>query len=183
MSWDVVAEEKRIRWTSEPLRGVGPLQFGMTPGEAEEALHGVLELGPWRSDVPHYGTVLSREYNPPHTPAWPAVTAYFNDGRLAGVAIDALRGPQVCLAGIPLVGRAPSRLAADLTEYTDTHDIFLRYTSLGDLASEELGFFGATQRADDLLLTRPVLVGISWADRLGDSTETHLPPAEWRDRR
>ncbi|MFD7985402.1 hypothetical protein ACFV4M_18805 [Kitasatospora indigofera] len=45
------------------------------------------------------------------------------------------------------------------------------------------GFFGASQRADDVLLTRPVLVGTSWADRLGDYSETYLPSAEWRDRR
>ncbi|MGW4895057.1 hypothetical protein ACWEQL_22715 [Kitasatospora sp. NPDC004240] len=119
---------------------------------------------------------------PPHTRDRPAVTAYFSTGRLVGVAIDALRGPQVLLDGIALVGRAPSRLAADLTRYTDTRDIFLQYTYLGDLASEELGFFGATQRADDVLLTRPVLIGTFWADRPGDSTETHLPPAEWLDR-
>ncbi|MFF2147459.1 hypothetical protein [Kitasatospora sp. NPDC058190] len=119
MSWDVVAEEQRVRWTSEPLHGVGPLRFGMTPEEAEEALHGVLELVPWRSGKPHYGPVLSREYNYPHTRDWPAVTAYFSTGRLVAVAIDALRGPQVLLDEIPLVGRAPSRPARFMTSRTD----------------------------------------------------------------
>ncbi|GJF32694.1 hypothetical protein KNE206_53940 [Kitasatospora sp. NE20-6] len=143
----------------------------------------MLKLLPWRRDKPHYGPVVSREYNPPATRAWPAVTAYFSTGHLVGVAIDALLGPQVLLDGIPLVGRAPSRLAADLTAYTDVRDIFLQYTYLGDLASEELGLFGGSQRAHDVLLTRPVLVGTFWADRIGDYTETHLPPAEWRNRR
>ncbi|MFD9061876.1 hypothetical protein ACFVZ3_10175 [Kitasatospora purpeofusca] len=94
-----------------------------------------------------------------------------------------MRGPQVLLDGIALVGRAPSRLHADLIAYTDARDICLHYNYLGDLSSEELGFFGRSQRADDILLTRPVLVSTLWADRITDHTETHLPPAEWLDRK
>ncbi|CAN3985904.1 hypothetical protein KPATCC21470_8636 [Kitasatospora purpeofusca] len=54
-------------------------------------------------------------------------------------------------------------------------DICLHYNYLGDLSSEELGFFGRSQRADDILLTRSVLVGTFWAQRITDRTETHLP--------
>ncbi|MFB7126854.1 hypothetical protein [Kitasatospora sp. NPDC056273] len=182
MSWDVVAADERIRWTSEPLRRVGPLRFGMTAEEAEQALVGELVPSPWRRVRPHYGSVVSSEFNLPRVPALAAVTAYFDAGRLVGVAFDARRGPQVFLDGLPLVGRVPSELVADLTAHADTHDVYLQHTQLGDLASEELGFLGSTQRAGDVLLTRAMLVDSRWAERIGDHSETYLPTAEWRDR-
>ncbi|MFD9060897.1 hypothetical protein ACFVZ3_05195 [Kitasatospora purpeofusca] len=86
-----------------------------------------------------------------------------------------MRGPQVLLDGIALVGRAPSRLRAGPLTCADARDICLPCNYPGDLSSEEPGFFGRSQRADDILLTRPVLVGTCWADRITDRTETHLP--------
>ncbi|MGW4894740.1 hypothetical protein ACWEQL_21090 [Kitasatospora sp. NPDC004240] len=182
MSWDVVAADERIQWTLEPLHRMGPLRFGMTAVEAEQALNGELVPDPWRRVRPHGGFVVSREFNLPHVPTLAAVTAYFGTGRLVGAAFDARRGPQVFLDGLPLVGRVPSELVGDLTAYADTHDVDLQHNHLGDLASEELGLFSSTQRADDVLLTRAMLVDSRWAERIGDYSETYLPTAEWRDR-
>ncbi|GHH81496.1 hypothetical protein GCM10018781_64250 [Kitasatospora indigofera] len=175
MSWDVVAADERIRWTLEPLHRVGPLWFGMTAEEAEQALDGELVPDPWGRVRPHNGSVVSREFNLPHVPTLAAVTAYFGTGRLVGAAFDARRGPQVLLDDLPLVGRVPSELVADLTAYADTRDVYLEHNHLGDLASEELGLFSSTQRADDVLLTRAMLVDSRWADRIGDYYETWGP--------
>ncbi|MFJ6141684.1 hypothetical protein [Kitasatospora sp. NPDC092286] len=183
MSWDAVAADERIRWELEPLRRVGPLRFGMTAEEVEQALEGELVPDPWGTVRPHYGLVVSRTFSLPHDrPAWWAVTAYFSDGSLTGAAVDARRGPQVFLDGLPLVGRVPSELLADLTAYADTHDVYLEHNHLGDVATEELGLFSSTQRSHDVLLTRAMLVDAVWAQRIGDYSETYLPTAEWRDR-
>ncbi|MEV0193146.1 hypothetical protein AB0I39_32025 [Kitasatospora purpeofusca] len=183
MSWDAVAADERIRWELEPLCRVGPLRFGMTAEEVGQALEGELVPDPWGIVLPHGGSVESRSFHLPHDrPAWRAVTAYFSDGSLTGAAVDARRGPQVFLEVLPLVGRVPSELEADLTAYEATHDIYLRHTHLGDITSEELGLFSSTQRSHDVLLTRAMLVDDVWAQQIGDPSETYLPAAEWRHR-
>ncbi|MCX5096643.1 hypothetical protein OOK36_49625 [Streptomyces sp. NBC_00365] len=39
--WDVLPDNERQRWTLDPFVSVGPLSFGMSPGEVSQALSDV----------------------------------------------------------------------------------------------------------------------------------------------
>src|SRR5258708_7340248 len=41
--WNVLPDNERQHWTLEPFTSVGPLAFGMSPGEVSEALSGVTD--------------------------------------------------------------------------------------------------------------------------------------------
>ncbi|MBP0451228.1 MULTISPECIES: hypothetical protein [unclassified Kitasatospora] len=77
---------------------------------------------------------------------------YYQDGRLAGIAVDALRGPQVTIEGTALVGRTPSVVGQWMQERHPE----LSYMSLGVPCSDSVGVVINVQRAGDRLLTRPV---------------------------
>ncbi|MEV4557063.1 hypothetical protein AB0K51_08695 [Kitasatospora sp. NPDC049285] len=115
-------------------------------------------------------------------PTAPAVTAYYDAGRLTCVAVNALRGPQVTLDGLRLVGRVPSELEDAFTAYTSAHGHDLRYSQHADPGSETLGVVLRAQRAGDVVLSRPVFVASTWAERCCDVTEGRVPIDEWRDR-
>jgi hypothetical protein len=57
----------------------------------------------------------------PGSPFWGAALDVYFDGPvgLACVAVNALRGPQVTLDGIELVGRTPSRVEERFIDYAD----------------------------------------------------------------
>ncbi|MFF2851363.1 hypothetical protein ACFVT5_34295 [Streptomyces sp. NPDC058001] len=76
------ADEERERWEILSEGGVGPLRFGMCPEEVAEALHvsGPLERG---------GGPYGQEDFPD------GVQVFYDAGRLACVALDAMTGPQV----------------------------------------------------------------------------------------
>ncbi|MEU3558834.1 hypothetical protein [Kitasatospora sp. NPDC006786] len=176
----VVAECDRIQWRLDPLVGVGPLRFGMMYEDVVEALDGFLE--PSAESTRHYGHVLSDDFYLPHSSNNSALTVYYDAERLVCVVVNALRGPQVTLDEMSLVGRLPSELEADFVKYTATHGYDLRCGQYGDPGSEELGVVLRAQRAGDVVLSRPVLVAPSWAERCGDVSEGRIPEAEWRDR-
>ncbi|MFB8242878.1 hypothetical protein ACFC58_40720 [Kitasatospora purpeofusca] len=81
---------------------------------------------------------------------------YYQDGRLSGVAVDALRGPQVTAEGTGLVGRVPSVLEQWMVERAEILPDELAYMSAGVPASASLGVVINVQREGDRLLTRPV---------------------------
>ncbi|MEV7603195.1 hypothetical protein AB0O91_38080 [Kitasatospora sp. NPDC089797] len=81
---------------------------------------------------------------------------YYRDGRLSGVAVDALCGPQVTADGVALVGRAPSALERWMHERAETRPDELSYMSAGVPCSASLGVVVNVQREGDRLLTRPV---------------------------
>jgi hypothetical protein len=84
--------------------------------------------------------------------------AFFGESEgLVCVAADALCGPQVMLEGIPLVGRVPSQLDAELFELLLSREITPQYCPDGDVGADELRLIIRMQRAGDVLLTRPVL--------------------------
>ncbi|MEV7597365.1 hypothetical protein AB0O91_08255 [Kitasatospora sp. NPDC089797] len=90
---------ERVRWVLDPLVGVGPLRFGMSPTEVGEALG---EPAP----------VVSSGWE---TYRAGGVTAIFAGGSsLVAVAIDALSGPSVRLGDVELIARAPSEVRSDL---------------------------------------------------------------------
>ncbi|MFE2487676.1 hypothetical protein ACFXGR_31160 [Streptomyces mirabilis] len=93
---------------------------------------------------------------------------YYREERLAAVVVDALRGPQVVVADIPLVGRVPSTLEKwmiDRAEARGPHDE-LTYMDADVPGSESLGDVIDVQRAGYHLLSRPVFVPLEAMDDL-----------------
>ncbi|MER7644788.1 hypothetical protein [Streptomyces sp. NPDC126522] len=156
--WDVLPEDERQQWALDPFVGVGPLHFGMSPRELSEALSGVTTESQRqtlrRSAGDAFPMVVDGTYQKF------GLKLYYRKERLAGVVVDALRGPQVLADGMPLVGRIPSvleRWMIDRAEVREPH-AELMYMDAGVPASETLGAVIDVQRAGDRLLTRPVLV-------------------------
>ncbi|MFF8534253.1 hypothetical protein ACF07B_20250 [Streptomyces sp. NPDC015532] len=181
--WGVLEEEQRLPWAFTPFERVGPLEFGMTHEQAEAAVEGVLETGIWegssgnRHGCAEFWSVqlLNAQF------FGPAVTVYYERSiGLAGIAVNALRGPQVTLDGMALVGQVPSRLENHFIDYLETHKMELLYSQNEDPCSEQLGLVLRAQRAGDLVLSRPVMVAEAWAERCGDTTEGFIPHKEWK---
>ena len=173
--WAVLSDEQRLRWTFTPFAHVGPLTFGMTHEQVQAAVHGVLGVAcsdGWAD--------LWLERSAGAEPTGPAITTYYDElNGLAGVAVNALRGPQVTLDGLRLVGQRPSRLERDFTEHLAAHSLELRYSQGGDPCSPQLGLVLRAQRADDVVLSRPVMVAKAWAEGCWDVSEGHIPTREW----
>lgn len=74
-----------------------------------------------------------------------------------------VRGPQVTLDGMGLVGQVPSRLEDQFTDYLKARDKDLRYSQCADPCSAQLGLVLWAQRAGDLVSSRPVMVAEAWA--------------------
>ncbi|MEV4416418.1 hypothetical protein [Catellatospora sp. NPDC049609] len=165
--WEVKPDDERPRWEFTPFDGVGPLRFGMDRHEVAAALAEPARAS-WDYPAGHrYAEVEFRELG---------VTAYFDRSRLACVALDARRGPQAELDGMPLVGQPPSRVERWLIEYTTIHGFDLRYQPEGDPGAPDLGLCMRAQRAGDVMLTRPLLMTAEWIR----DPWTHVPAAEWR---
>lgn len=95
----------RASWVLEPLVGVGPLRFGMSPEQVhvamgEDAAGGVLSGGLRRWN-------RYRQHG--------VSTIFGPQEQLVAVGIDANRGPLVRLESVVLVGRAPSDVRADIS--------------------------------------------------------------------
>ncbi|MFE3412852.1 hypothetical protein ACFXMT_32410 [Streptomyces mirabilis] len=109
------AGEERERWESLPNVGVGPLRFGMSSAEVADALQvsGPQERagGPYRREDFADG-----------------VATFYDAGKLACVALDALTGPQVYLAGFALGGPRPEQAHQYLLDYAAEHGNCLLYT-------------------------------------------------------
>jgi hypothetical protein len=180
--WAVLDERQRLAWTLTPFQRVGPLEFGMTHEQAEAALDGVLRTalqdGSGGSEV-RADFCLDQRLDARFS--GPAVTVYYDRSiGLACIAVNALRGPQVTLDGIGLVGQVPSLLEDRFANYLEAHDKELRYSQCADPCSAQLGLVLRVQRAGDVVLSRPVMVAGAWADRCWDTTEGHIPQQEWK---
>ncbi|GAB2948243.1 hypothetical protein GCM10027280_41220 [Micromonospora polyrhachis] len=163
--WDVTGEDERDRWDLVPLEGVGPLRFGATHAEVVAALDGAVAsptigIAPDCSEA-SFGSI--------------GLTVYYSDGSLYCIAIDALRGPQVQLNGVPLVARMPSEVEKWMLDQAEVHGRELRYTHAGDPELPELGLISRAQRAGDVVLSRPVFL-----DQRAEVTWDYVPPREWR---
>ncbi|MEH0825906.1 MULTISPECIES: hypothetical protein [unclassified Micromonospora] len=180
--WAVLSDEQRLRWTFTPFAHVGPLTFGMTHEQVQAAVHGV--LGVALSEGPASGDGWAAEFwleqAAGEVPAGPAVTTYYDESNgLAGVAVNALRGPQVTLDGLWLVGQRPSRLERDFTEHLAAHSLELRYSQGADPCSPQLGLVLRVQRAGDVVLSRPVMVAKARTEGCWDVSEGCIPTREW----
>ena len=155
----MVPDSERQQWTLEPFTSVGPLAFGMSPGEVSRALSGATEetqhhmhsLAPGASR-PIIKTGSYQEFG---------LDLYYEHERLSGIVVNALRGPQVCVEGVALVGRVPSVLFQWMVDRhrnpgtTDSYTDFVVMPGINP-GSESLGVVIDVQRAGDHLLTRPV---------------------------
>ncbi|MCD0484858.1 hypothetical protein LO771_21305 [Streptacidiphilus sp. ASG 303] len=180
--WGVLDEKQRLSWVFTPFERVGPLEFGMTHEQAEAAGEGVLRTA-LREGSSGDGIRVDfwLEQRPDARFSGPAVTVYYDRSvRLSGIAVNALRGPQVTLDGMRLVGQVPSRLEERFIDYLGMHDKELRYSQCADPCSAQLGLVLRAQRAGDLVLSRPVMVSEAWADRCWDTTEGCIPEREWK---
>ncbi|MFC1438989.1 hypothetical protein ABUW04_12015 [Streptacidiphilus sp. N1-10] len=104
--WDVVPDDEQQHWMLDPFVTVGPLRFGMSPGEVVEVLSGLTgESQRHKLHLPAaepMAMVVEGEYRKFE------LKLYYRQERLAGVVVDALRGPQVLADGMATVGRIPS---------------------------------------------------------------------------
>ncbi|MFF5401749.1 hypothetical protein ACFY8K_07590 [Streptomyces misionensis] len=162
----IAREEERAEWTFTPYVGVGPLHFGMTLEEITR----VLGEGPAVSSYSHHGEDQQLDYAD-FTDI--GIRALFHDGRLGCVAADALTGPQVRLDAAPLTGCAPSHVEDWLVHRT-TLPGSLAYSVAGDPVFADLGLAIRSQRAGDIVLTRPLFLLRDWLDLWHA-----LPSEEW----
>ncbi|MER7177956.1 hypothetical protein ABT404_00400 [Streptomyces hyaluromycini] len=171
--WHVPADDERQQWTLDPFVSVGPLGFGMGPGEASEALSAVTGEAQRhrlrRRPNEAVAVVEEGEYREF------GLTLYYREERLAGVVVDALRGPQVFVEGVALVGRVPSVLEQWMLDRAEAREpnAELSYMDAGVPGSDSLGVVLDVQRAGDHLLTRPVFVPREALDDL-----SHFLPRE-----
>ncbi|OOQ49737.1 hypothetical protein AFM16_24875 [Streptomyces antibioticus] len=164
--WRIARQEERAEWTFTPYVGVGPLHFGMTLEEIAR----VLGEGPAVSSYSHHGEDQQLNYAD-FTES--GIRALFHDGRLGCVAADALTGPQVRLDAAPLTGCTPSHVEDWLVHRT-TRPGSLAYSVAGDPVFADLGLAIRSQRAGDIVLTRPLFLLPDWLDLWHA-----LPGEEW----
>ncbi|GAA3092801.1 hypothetical protein GCM10017562_75210 [Streptomyces roseofulvus] len=174
--WDALPESERRRWSLEPFQRVGPLRFGMRPEEVTAALGGIASDDPWH----HTRAALPPERCAAVSGECGALglTIYYGlEERLRGIAVDALRGPQVYADNVALVGRVPSELEQWIVHRAENREPFseLFYADLGLPGSRSLGVVICVQRAGDRLLTRPVFLPAEAMDAPAGS----LPPEAW----
>lgn len=171
-----VKKPARLQWELMPLEGVGPLCFGMRINQVAAVLPGMTELRRFQAD-PSFREILGVEFGTGC--AEPAVYAYFMDGRLFCVAIDAVYGPQVTLWGRELTACVPADLERFLLH---AHGCGVLDVSYGPRGNPEANGFGLVVRVQEIaggVVTRPVMVGRTWADRCTDDWEGAVPECEW----
>ncbi|MGW4383447.1 hypothetical protein [Kitasatospora sp. NPDC004531] len=157
--WPVTADTDRPRWQCAPLKGVGPLLFGMSPRQVSDALDGEApaDRDGYRPYPPHSSWA---EYGDPEE--WlvtderydrAGISAHYGheeDGpELVGVSVHGRTGPQVLLDGIELIGRKPSAVEADITRYIQERELDLRLACSGDVGSGGLQVWVRAERAGD----------------------------------
>lgn len=178
----VVGEAGPARWEYAPLVSVGPLRFGMSHQQAIEAMEAEGFLCDALRIETQYGRLNRRaEFRVPDAPEGAApVTTYFLDHKsLAVVAVDALRGPQVWLDAIRLVGQEPSKLTERVWDYVTERGMPCMLSVEGEVSSEELGLMVRAQWAGDARLSRPIFVKCDgWACMVHDC----VPTTEWNVR-
>ncbi|MFR9798868.1 hypothetical protein ACL02U_23700 [Streptomyces sp. MS06] len=154
------ASVERERWELRAEGGVGPLRFGMSPAEVAEALL-----------VSEPEARVGGRYEQEDFPG--GVKAFYDVGKLACVALDAVAGPQVFLADFPLAGSDPARAHQFLLDHAAEHGNWVLYTPDASLALTDLGILLREQRAGEALLTRPLFVKEEWLE--SEYYRDHIP--------
>ncbi|MFG2622760.1 hypothetical protein ACGFXC_34625 [Streptomyces sp. NPDC048507] len=151
---------ERECWELRSGVGVGPLRFGMSPVEVAQAL---FVSGPEE----RVGGPYEQEDFPD------GVKAFYEVGKLACVALDAVSGPQVFLAGFPLAGSDPEQGRQFLLDQAAEHGNWVLYTPDESLSLTDLGVLLRAQRVGDACLTRPLFVKEEWLE--SEYFRDHLP--------
>ncbi|MEU5510391.1 hypothetical protein ACFTZ8_26185 [Streptomyces fungicidicus] len=153
-------DAERERWELWSGVGVGPLQFGMSSAEIAEALFvpGPQERvgGPYAQEDFQNG-----------------VKAFYDAGKLACVALDAVTGPQVFLSGFPLAGSDPEQGQQFLLNHAAEHGHCLLYTPDDSLSLTDLGVLLRSQQVGAARLTRPLFLKEEWLE--SEYCRDHLP--------
>ncbi|MEU9288962.1 hypothetical protein AB0D57_30900 [Streptomyces sp. NPDC048275] len=153
---------ERQHWELLPALGVGPLRFGMSPAVVADALQGCGPLkrvgGPYAQEDFAGG-----------------VKVFYDEGKLACVALDAVTGPQVFLAGFALAGRDPEQAHQYLLDHAAEHGNCLAYTPDHSLALTDLGLLLRVQQIADALLSRPLFMIEQWLESEYYCARGHLP--------
>ncbi|MGQ4361718.1 hypothetical protein [Streptomyces sp. SAS_272] len=154
------AGTERERWELRSGARVGPLQFGMSPAEVAQAL---LVSGPQER--------VSGPYAQEDFPA--GVKAFYDAGKLACVALDAVIGRQVILSGFPLAGSDLEQGRQFLLDHAAEHGNRVLYTRSDSLSLTDLGVLLRSQEVGEARLTRPLFVKEEWLD--SQYFRDHLP--------
>jgi hypothetical protein len=166
--WAVKRDVDRAQWAFSPFVSVGPLRFGMSPVEVGAALDGA------KAYVSHGmrdGALLgSGAGGRAQRFTEVGVTAFYTESvRLAGVSVDALKGPQVRLGEAALVGCVPSEIERWLSDHARAHGLELAYTHEANPKVVDLGLVMRVQRAGDVVLSRPLFLIREWAVDIWES--------------
>ncbi|MCM1943573.1 hypothetical protein NC239_35875 [Streptomyces sp. G3] len=153
-------DAERECWELRSGAGVGPLQFGMSPAEVAQAL-----LVPEPQD--RAGDPYAQEDFPD------GVKAFYDAGKLACVALDAVTGPQVFLSGFPLAGSDPEQGRQFLLDHAAEHGNCLLYTPDDSLSLTDIGVLLRSQQVGAARLTRPLFVKEEWLE--SEYFRDHLP--------
>ncbi|MFC7830611.1 hypothetical protein [Streptomyces sp. NPDC057375] len=146
-------DAERECWEMRSGAGVGPLQFGMSPAEVAQALL-----------VPE----------PQERAGGPCAQEDFYDaGKLACVALDAVTGPQVFLSGFPLAGSDPEQGRQFLLDHAAEHGNCLLYTPDDSLSLTDIGVLLRSQQVGAARLTRPLFAKEEWLE--SEYFRDHLP--------
>jgi hypothetical protein len=145
------ASVERERWELRAEGGVGPLRFGISPAEVAEALL-----------VSEPEARVGGPYGQEDFPG--GVKAFYDVGKLACVALDAVAGPQVFLADFPLAGSDPAQGHQFLLDHAAEHGNWVLYTPDASLSLTDLGILLREQRIGEALLTRPLFVKEEWLE-------------------
>ncbi|GAA2286043.1 hypothetical protein GCM10010415_65450 [Streptomyces atrovirens] len=84
--------------------------------------------------------------------------AFYDAGKLACAALDAVVGPRVFLAGFPLAGSHYGQGQQFLLDHAAGHGNWFLFTSDGSLSLTDLGILLRSQRVGEAWLTRPLFV-------------------------
>jgi len=147
----VSVSEGRELWELLPGAGLGPLLFGMSPAEVAEALR-VSEPQKWVG-----GPYAQEDFAD-------GVKVFYDAGALACIALDAVTGPQVLLAGIALAGRVPEQAHQFLLDHAAEHGSRLLFTPDDSLALTDLGVLLRSQEVGGVWMSRPVFVKEDWLE-------------------
>ncbi|MFD0433331.1 hypothetical protein ACWEGX_21920 [Streptomyces chartreusis] len=91
------------------------------------------------------------------------------------MALDAVTGPQVLLAGFALAGRDPEEAYPYVLAHAAEHGNCLAYAPDESLALTDLGLLLRVQQIGDMLLSRPLFVMEGWLESEYYCARGHLP--------
>ncbi|MGW1910442.1 hypothetical protein ACWCQS_06745 [Streptomyces sp. NPDC002076] len=103
------------------------------------------------------------------------VKVFYDGGKLACVAMDAVTGPQAFLAGFALAGRDPEEAYQYLLDHAAEHGNWLAYTPDESLALTDLGLLLRVQQIGGVPLSRPLFVIEEWLESEYHCVRGHLP--------